>query len=205
MTEKILKIIKELKEKSKKRNFPQTFDLIINLKEFDVKKPENKFSEDFVLPFGKGKESKVVIFADAIKTDKCEVVGTDEIQKLAKNKRAAKKVARQVDFFLAEPKLMPLIGKALGVYLGPSGKMPKIITGNVDSLVENYKKSVRIRVKDSPVIQCSVGNEKMKEEEIVENIKSVLKFLETKLPKGKHNIKEVLLKLTMGKPMKIEV
>jgi large subunit ribosomal protein L1 len=204
MTEKILNAIKELKEKSKKRNFPQTFDLIVNLKEFDVKKPENKFSEDFVLPHGKGKESKVVVFADEIKTDKCEVAGSEEIQKLAKNKRAAKKVVRKVDFFLAEPKLMPLIGKALGVYLGPAGKMPKIISGNVDSLVENYKKSIRIKVKDSPVIQCSVGNEKMKEEDIAENIESVLKFLETKLPKGKHNIKEILLKLTMGKPIRVE-
>jgi large subunit ribosomal protein L1 len=205
MTEKILNAIKELKEKSKKRNFPQTFDLIVNLKEFDAKKPENKFSEDFVLPFGKGKESKVVVFADEIKTDKCKVLGTEEIQKLAKNKRAAKKIVKQVDFFLAEPKLMPLIGKTLGVYLGPAGKMPKIITGNIDSLIENYKKSIRIKIKDSPVVQCPVGNEKMKEEEIEKNIESVLKFLETKLPKGKNNIKEVLLKLTMGKPIKIEV
>lgn len=205
MTEKILSAIKELKEKSKKRNFLQTFDLIINLKEFDVKKPENKFSEDFVLPYGKGKESKVVIFSDMIKTDKCEVLGTEEIQRLAKNKRAAKNLVKKTDFFLAEPKLMPLIGKVLGIYLGPSGKIPKVITGNVDSLIENYKKSIRIRVKDSPVIQCSVGNEKMKDEEIAKNIESILKFLETKLPKGKYNIREILLKLTMGKPIKIEV
>lgn len=205
MTEKILNVIKELKEKSKKRNFPQTFDLIINLKEFDAKKPENKFSEDFVLPYGKGKEAKVVVFADEIKTDKFDVLGTDEVQRLVKNKRAAKNLVKKTDFFLAEPKLMPVIGKALGIYLGPSGKMPKIITGNVDALIENYKKSIRIRIKDSPVIQCSVGNEKMKEEEIAKNIESTLKFLETKLPKGKHNIREILLKLTMGEPMKVGV
>jgi len=203
MTEKILEVIKELKEKSKKRNFPQTFDLIINLKEFDLKKPENKFSEDFILPFGKGKESQVVIFADEIKTDKFKVLETNEIQKLAKNKRAAKKLVKKTDFFLAEPKLMSPIGKALGIYLGPSGKMPKIITGNVNQLIENYRKSIRIRVKDSPVIQCSVGNESMKDEEIVKNIESVLKFLEIKLPKGKHNLDRVLLKLTMSKPVKI--
>ncbi len=64
---------------------------------------------------------------------------------------------------------------------------------------------MRIKVKDSPVISCLVGNEKMKDDEVAENVESILKFLETKLPKGKHNIKEVLLKMTMSQPVKIEV
>lgn len=205
MTEKILQTIKELKEKSKKRNFPQTFDLIINLKEINLKKPENKFTEDLVLPQGKGKETEVIIFNDSIKTEKCKLLTTEDIQKLAKNKREAKKLVRQTDFFLSEPKLMPLIGKTLGIYLGPQGKMPRLITGNVEKLIENYKKSIKIKVKDSPVIQCPVGNEQMKDEAIVENIDAVIKFLEGKLPKGKHNIGRILLKLTMSKPIKIEV
>jgi len=205
MTEKILQTIKELKEKSKKRKFPQTFDLIINLKEINLKKPENKFTEDLVLPQGKGKETEVIIFNDSIKTEKCKILTTEDIQKLAKNKREAKKLVRHTDFFLSEPKLMPLIGKTLGIYLGPQGKMPKLITGNVEKLIENYKKSIKIKVKDSPVIQCPVGNEQMKDEAIVENINAVIKFLEGKLSKGKHNIGRILLKLTMSKPIKIEV
>ncbi|MDI6798471.1 MAG: 50S ribosomal protein L1 [Candidatus Aenigmarchaeota archaeon] len=204
MTEKILAAIKELREKAKKRNFSQNFDLIVSLSEFDTKKPENKFTEDLILPNGRGDEARVVLFSDSVKDVGCEILTSSGIEKLAKNKRETKKLIKNTDFFLAEPKLMPLVGKTLGQFLAPRGKMPKLITGDVRTLVESYKKSVRIRVKDSPVIQCSVGNEKMEDEKIAENIEAVIKFLEGRLPKGKHNIGKILLKLTMSKPVRIE-
>jgi large subunit ribosomal protein L1 len=204
--EKILTTIKELREKSKKRNFPQTFDLIVSLKEFDINKPENRFSEDVVLPHGRGVEAEVIVFSDSVKDVDCKVLTTEDLNKLAKNKRAAKKLTGNTNFFLAEPKLMPLIGKVLGAYLGPRDRMPKLIAGeNVKTMVKNYKKSVRIRVKGSPVIQCLIGKENMKDEEIVENVEAVVKGLEMKLPKGRRNIRKLLLKFTMGEPRKIEV
>ena len=205
MNEKILAKVKELKEKTKKRNFSQTFDLIVSLKEFDIKKPENKFTEDVALPHGRGKDASVVVFSDSIKDSDLKIYTNEMVQSLAKNKRSAKNLVKQTDFFLAEPKLMPVVGKVLGAFVGPKGKMPKLITGDVKSLVKNYKKSVRIKVKDAPVIQCLVGKEDMKDEQVAENIEAVLKFLETKLPKGKNNIGKAELKLTMGNPMKLEV
>ena len=206
MNEKILTAIKELREKSKKRNFPQTFDLIISLKEFDIKKPENKFSEDIVLPHGRGQDADVVVFSDSVKDLDCKVLTSEDLSALAKNKRSAKKLAGGTNFFLSEAKMMPQIGKVLGAYLGPRGRMPKLIAGeNVKTMVKNYKNSVRIRVKDTPVIQCLIGKQDMKDEEIAENIEAVIKGLELKLPKGKRNIKRLLLKSTMGEPVKIEV
>ncbi|MFQ6055884.1 MAG: 50S ribosomal protein L1 [Methanosarcinales archaeon] len=205
MAEKILAAIKELREKSKKRNFSQTFDLIVSLKEFDTKKPENKFTEDVILPHGRGVDAEVVVFSDTIKDVDCKILTSEDINKLAKSKRDAKKLISNTDFFLAEPKLMPLIGKGLGQLLGPKGEMPKLLTGDAKSLIENYKKAVRVRIKDSPVIQCLVGKEKMGDEEIAENIEAIIKTLKVRLPKGKHNIGKILLKLTMSKPVKIEV
>jgi large subunit ribosomal protein L1 len=204
MDQKILNAIKELRKNSKKRNFVQSFDLIINLKEYDVRKPENKINEEFALPHGRG-EVKVVVFSDTIKDLDCEILTSEDVEKLAKNKRAARKFIKEVDFFLAEPSMMPLIGKHLGQLLAPRQKMPKVISGDVKKMVEELKKSVRIVVKDAPVIQCIVGKEDMRDEEICENIESLLKYLENRLPKGKRNIKNVLLKLTMSKPVKIEV
>jgi large subunit ribosomal protein L1 len=205
MAEKILQAIKELREKSKKRKFAQTFDLIIVLREFDIKKPENKFSEDIVLPHGRGKEGNVVVFSDTIKDIDCEVLNSANIQNIGKNKREIRRLVSSTDFFLSEPQLMPLIGKSFGQFLGPKGKMPKLISGDVKKLVEDYKKSVRIKIRDSPVIQCMIGSEQMDDESVIENINAVLKFLETKLPKGKHNIGKLLIKLTMSNPIKIEV
>jgi ribosomal protein L1 len=39
---------------------------------------------------------------------------------------------------------------------------------------------------------------------VEENVRTFLTFLEKRLPEGKNNIKDVYLKLTMGKPVKIE-
>lgn len=206
MTEKLLEKIKELREASKKRNFSQSIDLIISLKEFDIKKSENKINETFVLP-NTHKESEVVIFADGLKDSGCTVLTSSDTERLGKNKSAAKKLIGKTDFFLAEPKMMPMIGKLLGKLLAPRGLMPAVLGPGTppNTLVNGLKKSIRIKIKDSPVIQCSVGNEKMPDEKISENIMAVLKFLETKLPKGEKNIGKILIKMTMGKPVKIEV
>lgn len=205
MKEKILDAIKELRISSKKRRFVQSFDLIISLKDYDIRKAENKFIEDVVLPHGRGEDAKVVVFSDTLKDLGCEILTSKDIEFYLKNRREAKKLVKETDFFLAEPALMVLVGKAFGQFMGTRGKMPKIITTDASKMVENYKRVTRIKVRDSPVIQCLVGNENMKDEEIAENIEAVLKAVQLRLPKGKQNIKEVLLKLTMSKPVKIKV
>ncbi len=205
VNEKVLNAIKELRERTEKKKFSQSFDLIISLKEFDLKKAENKFSEDVVLPHGKGRESSVIVFGDNAKDAGTEIFTTEQVNELTKNKRKAKKLVSNTDFFLAEAKLMPVVGKVLGQYVGPRGKLPKIITGEIKTLVKNYKKSVRVRVKDAPVIQTIVGKEDMGDQELGENVEAVLKFLETRLPKGKNNIGKIMLKMTMSKPIKVDV
>jgi large subunit ribosomal protein L1 len=204
MNQKIIDAIKKLREASKKRNFIQSFDLIISLREFDVKKPENKINEEFPLPHGRG-DVEIVVFSDKIKGLDCKVLTSSDVEKLAKDRRTTKKLANSTDFFLAEAKMMPLIGKHLGQILAPRQKMPKIITGDVRAIIQDLKKSVRIKIGDVPVIQCIVGKESMKDEEIAENVESLIKRLEVKLPKGRKNIGRVVLKLTMGKPVIVEV
>jgi large subunit ribosomal protein L1 len=205
MTE-ILEAIKKAREVSKKRNFEQTFDLIVNLRAIDTRKPENRINEIVELPYGTGKEIKVVVFSDEIKElEGAEIINSKEIEEIAKNKRLAKKLAKNTDFFVSDPKLMPIVAKNLGKFLAPRGKTPKPIVGDVKKMVESLKKSVRLRIKDAPVIQCTVGTESMKDEEVEANIIKILKFLEERLPKGKANIKNIVIKLTMGKPVKVEV
>jgi len=203
--EKIMAAIKELREKQSKRNFSQTLDLVITLKEFDVKKPENKISDDVVLPHGRGSDATLVVFSESAEDLDCKVLTNDDITDLTKSKKEAKKLARENDFFLAEPKLMQAIGRALGQYLSPRGKMPKLAVGDMKKMVKDYKKSVRVRIKDSPVIQCMIGKENMKDEELADNAEAVLKHLETKLPKGRHNFGKIMLKFTMSKPLKLVV
>jgi len=99
--EEFLSEIREAKEKSKKRNFVQTWDLIINLKNMDLKKPENKLNLEFPLPESRGRESKVIFIVDnllpeAKKTDGLVIVKS-ELEKLGRDKKILKKYAEDYD------------------------------------------------------------------------------------------------------------
>ena len=205
--ENLLKALKQVREKSKRRNFVQTFELIVNLRDIDLKNPQNRLNEIVILPHPPGKEATIVVFSDIWKEEELgvKVLKSQDIEALGKNKREAKKLAKRTDFFFAEPRLMPLIGKNLGQILGPRGKIPRVVTSNPKPLIEAHKRAVRIRLKESPVIQCAVGKENMDDKAIAENIQTILNFLEEKLPKGKHNLKNVLIKLTMGPPVEVEL
>ncbi|OYT42704.1 MAG: 50S ribosomal protein L1 [Candidatus Aenigmarchaeota archaeon ex4484_224] len=206
MREEILKALEELRKNSKKRNFVQSVDLIINLKGIDVKRPENRINEDLILPFGRGEDAKIAVFTDTFRNLKgVDIYTSKDIEEIAKNKREIKKLAKKYDFFLAEPQLMPLIGKYFGKYFAPRGKMPRPIRGDPQKMVDAYKKSINIRMKNAPVIQCLVGKENMEDEKIARNIEEVLKFVISKLPKERANIKNVLIKFTMSKPVKVKV
>jgi len=202
----ILEKIKEIREKSKKRNFSQRFDIVVNLKDIDLKKTESKIDELLILPKSAGKDASIVFFSDSLKKmEGCTILNSLEMEKMGKDKKSIKKLISQTDFFLAEPKLMPVAGKHLGKFLAPRGKMPKPVGGNLEELIKDTKKSVRIVVGKHPIIQTVVGSDKMDDKDIEDNIKSVVNFLKSKLPKGKNNIKNIYLKLTMGTPIKIEV
>ena len=60
----LLDAIKE--SRNKKANFKQTFDIIINLRNVDLKRPENRIKLDVNLPKGLGKPIKSVIIADIL-------------------------------------------------------------------------------------------------------------------------------------------
>lgn len=203
--------IKEAKKNSKPRKFAQTWDLVFNLREMDLKKPENRLNLELFLPEGLGKDLKTAIFADSLFADAKKhadlAITKDEIPKLAKDKKKLKKLASEYDWWFGEAPLMPMIGKELGVIMGARGKMPKPVPPkiNLEGMMKRAKNSVKIRLTNSPVIQIAVGNESMPDDKIIRNIEAALNFIEEHLPKGKNNIRNVSLKLTMGKPVKLEV
>ncbi len=209
----ILEIVKKAKE-SKQRKFKQSFDLAINIKGLDLKKPEGKIKTQASLPHGTGKPAKAGIFADMLISkvkelgDQVILIKKDDIQDLGKNKKKAKKIANTCKFFLAEAPLMPTVGKFLGPVLAVRNKMPKPIPPtlpNIKPLLEKNNKMVDLVLKNTPVIHCPVGTEEMDDQKIVENINAVISALASALPRGKENIKECYLKLTMGKSVKFVI
>jgi len=209
----ILAAVKEAKGKAGKRNFVQSIELILNLQDIDMKSTEGRLQENIELPFPPlRKANKICVIATgelALKAKKANadlIIDKDQLESLAGKKKDLKKTANEYDFFLAEAPLMPLVGKVFGAVLGPRGKMPIPIppTANIESLIDKYRKTVTVRLRNQPVIQCRVGTEDMKDEEIAENIQAVLRAVEAKLKRGIKNVKFVYLKTTMGNTVKIK-
>ena len=50
--------LKQIRE-YKPRNFSQTIELIVTLRNIDLRKPENRIVREVVLPHGRGKKAKV--------------------------------------------------------------------------------------------------------------------------------------------------
>ena len=204
--------IKKARESSDKRKFSQTWDLIINVKGMDLKRPENRFSVDFILPAGRGKPSRIGVIADSLAAE-AQKLGADivirraDIENLAKNKKEMKKIANDVNWFFGEVSLMAQIGKSFGTILGPRGKIPRPIPPKADlgAMIKNARNSIRISLKESPVISVPVGTEDMKDEDILKNAEAVYGFVSQKLPKGINNIRGMHIKLTMGIPVRLEV
>ena len=209
----ILNAVKEAKEKSEKRKFNQTVELVVNLREIDMKSPEAKIQEVVELPhISPEKANKICVIAQgelALKARKAEadhVIERAELESLAGKKKDLRKIANDYDFFIAEAPLMPLVGKTLGAVLGPRGKMPVAVPPQVDiaSLIAKHRKTIVVRMRSQPIIWCRVGVESMKEEELADNIQAVLRVLEGKLKRGTKNIRNLYIKTAMGTPVKIK-
>lgn len=211
--ENLLNAIKQAREAGGKKGFTQMFELSLNLKDIDLKKPENRISEEITLPKGIGKPHKVAVFADGELARKAKeagadlVMGREEIESIQGDKKKAKKIANEYHYFLAQADLMPLIGKFLGAVLGPRGKMPKPIppTADPSSFIERGRKVARIRLRDQPTINLPIGSEILSDEDLAENAKIVIDTVERKLEKGFNQVASIYVKTTMGKPIKIEV
>jgi large subunit ribosomal protein L1 len=192
-------------ESAKKRNFTETVELAINLVDVDLSIPKNRIQEDIILPNGRGKQVKVCVIGGgelALKAkDVADLVITPEtLGAFADDKKQAKKVANQIDYFIAEAPLMAQVGKRLGTVLGPRGKMPKPIPPGTDpvGMVDALRKSVTVRTKDRKTFHVPVGTVDMDAEKIAENIDTIVKRVALRLEKGNANIQSAYVKTSMG-------
>lgn len=204
---------KELKQaleelrKGKERKFDQTVDLIVNLQKYEVKKtPLNLFVQ---VP-NKIKEKKVAGFFE-VKNNDIDTITFPEFKKFS-NPKEIKKLVEKYDFFMAQASLMPKVATTFGRVLGPAGKMPSpqlgiVLDANEKSITDLKSKinnSIKIRTKEAS-IKVPIAKQSMDDDKIIENINAVYKEIVKALPRDKENVKNLEVKFTMTKPVKIKV
>jgi large subunit ribosomal protein L1 len=193
------------------RKFSESVDLAINLHNLDLSIPGNRVDAEVILPHGLGKPTKIAVFAageTALRAKSAgadRVISGDEIKELGGDKRAARKLAEEYKFFIAETQFMPVIGKSLGSILGKRGKMPTPLppTQDVTPQISRLKNMIRIRSRDRPTFHLTVGNRNMDPKAISENVEAVITKLDQTLKDGRHNLKSVYVKTTMGPAIKV--
>jgi large subunit ribosomal protein L1 len=192
------------------RNFRETVDLAVNLRDINLDEPSNRIDEGIVLPSGTGQETTIVVFATgetAVRAEEVadDVLGPDDLEELGDDDDEAKDLADDTDFFVAEASLMQDIGRYLGTVLGPRGKMPTPLQPDDDVVetVERMKNTVQLRSRDRRTFHTRVGAEDMSAEDIADNIDVIVRRLEAALEKGPLNIDTMYVKTTMGPSVEV--
>src|SRR6056297_2483052 len=98
-------------EDAPERNFRETVDLAVNLRDLDLNEPSNRVDESVVLPEGTGQDTRIVVFAEgetALRAEDAadEVFDSDELADLGDDEDRAKDLAGDTDFFVAEESMM---------------------------------------------------------------------------------------------------
>ena len=206
MKQELEKALQELR-KDKERKFDQTVDLVINLKKFDIKKSQVSL---FVSMPHKIKDKKICGFFET-KQEGIETITPLQFKKYS-DKKELKKLIKKFDFFMAQGSVMPKVATTFGRALGPAGKMPSPQLGilmnvsekEINDLKKRIETTLKTKIKESS-IKVAVGKQSMTDKDIIENVISVYEHVVKVLPRDKENVKNVKLKFTMSKPIKIEI
>jgi len=212
-----LEFVKELRKQAVQKKFVQMVDLVVNLQDLDFKKPDHQLDFYLTLPYATGKKKRIAAFVDVDMFEDAKaacdiVIPLYQFEEFGKDKKRIKKLAKGNDFFIAQSTIMTKIAATFGRVLGPKNKMPNPKAGCVVApktalkpLYEKLQKTIRILARQKPLLQLTIGREDMKDEEIAENLFAVYDQLVHHLPKERNNVKNVYIKTTMGKPVKVEV
>uniref|UniRef100_A0A7S2S7Z4 Ribosomal protein n=1 Tax=Mucochytrium quahogii TaxID=96639 RepID=A0A7S2S7Z4_9STRA len=195
--------------KGKQRNFVETIDLQVTLKNYDPRK-DKRFAGTFKLPAIPRPNMKICVLGDDIHCEQAKELGypfmaVDDLKKLNKNKKLVKKLAKKYDAFVASQALIKQIPRLLGPGLNRAGKFPTVVGAN-DNLqvkVDEIKAQVKFQMKKVMCLNVAVGSMGLSKEENKTNIQISLNFLASLLKKNWQNIKVVYIKSTMGPPFQI--
>ena len=205
----IAQMITEAKKETKERKFKQAIELIMVFKDIDVKKGF-AINETVQLPRKMNQPASICVIASgdlglkAKSANADKVVDGTQLAQVGTNKRESRKLINGYDFFLADTQLMANVGKTLGQFMGPRGKMPMPVPFNapIDSILEKFRSSIRVRLRNSLSVSCKIGDQTMSDEDLLANANAVISTVEKKLPSGDKNIKKIMIKTTMGKIVK---
>ena len=199
-----IKLIVDHAKNKKKRNFVESVDIQVNLKNYDVSR-DKRFSGSIKLPNVARPRLSVCVICDLQQEDIAQkqslsTQNMDDLKKLNKNKKLVKKFCAQYDTFLASESIIRTIPKVVGPHMNRAGKFPTSVSlgDNLPEKISEVQSTVKFQLKKVLCLGCAIGHIEMKDEEIRQNTVIALNFLVSLLKKNWQNMKTIYLKSTMG-------
>lgn len=196
-------------DEEKKRNFNETVELQIGLKNYDPQR-DKRFAGSIRLPNMPKPKMTVCVLGDEVHCDQAKLLGIDirtveDLKKLKKEKKLVKNLAKSYDCFLASESVIKQIPRLLGPGLNKAGKFPTLITHSDDmkEKVNEVKSTIKFQLKKVLCLGVAIGHVSMTEEEIVANTMMSINFLVSLLKKNWQNIRSLYVKTSMGTPIRI--
>ena len=162
-----------------------------------------------VLPNGTGKSVRVLVFAKSAKAEEAKAAGADYVGEMELVTKIQKENWFDFDVVVATPDMMGVVGR-LGRILGPKGLMPNPKAGTVTMDVAKAVKEIKAgkieyRLDKSNIIHCPIGKASFTEEQLYENLKTLVDQLIKVRPstvKGQY-LKSITVSATMGPGVKV--
>ncbi|OBT64622.1 60S ribosomal protein L10a [Pseudogymnoascus sp. 23342-1-I1] len=204
--------VQELLEYSletKKRNFLETVELQIGLKNYDPQR-DKRFSGTIKLPQVPRPNMAICILGDQHDIDRAkhggvDAMSADDLKKLNKNKKLIKKLARKYDAFIASDALIKQIPRLLGPGLSKAGKFPTPVSHNesLSDKITDVKSTIKFQLKKVLCMGVAVGNVGMTEDQLISNIMLSINYLVSLLKKGWQNVGSLTIKASMSPPKRV--
>ncbi len=199
--------VEEAVEKSEDRNFTESIDLIMNFRGLDLSDPNNRINDDLKLPNQADESIKIAVIGDSLNTSNADrQITEDELEEMFDEPNKAKTLADEFTFLIAEAPLMPKIGQQLGQVFGPRNMMPDPTPpgSDLEDEIEDLRNTVSLTVKEQPLLQIKVGKEDHEADSVARNASTVYNFVRENLPEGQNNIKNAMIKTTMGPSVEVD-
>jgi len=190
-------------------NFAEAAEVVFKLG-LDPKQNENRIRGTVILPKGRGKVERILVFAKGEKLKEAEAAGAD----FSGGDDMVEKVAGgwlAFDRVIATPDMMSSVSK-LGRILGPRGLMPSpksgTVTVDIESAVKEFKGGkIEFRLDEYGNVHAPFGLASFSFEDLKVNVLALTRAILDEKPegaKGKY-VKGAALSTTMGPGIKLDV
>ncbi len=182
--------------------FDESVDAQINLS-IDPTKGDQVVRGSVILPHGRGKDVKILVFAKGDHADAATAAGADYVG----DQDLIEKISKgwmEFDYAVATPDMMGVVGK-LAKILGPRGLLPNKKTGTVTFDVAGVVKELKqgkafFKNDKSGLVHFSFGRVSFDEDKLFDNLNAFIKALIASKPsssKGKF-LKKMTISSSMG-------